>query len=373
MRTAKVYDHLPVQRFRPEVTHCPTCQTRLRRWVTIAERTIITLAGPIRVIHRGYRCLNPACPAPPRLYRSAGADALALPGFTFGMDIVLWIGQLRLAQHQTLDEAYQTVCEQLALHNVTISRREILYLFDAYCTLLRVSQQPAHDPTWREWEAQVQANGGLILALDGIQPDRGNETVYLVREVLTGRILAAENVRLSSAAVIKALLAPVVALQLPVLGVISDAQESILQAVAELWPQVPHQVCHFHYLREAGRLMFDADRALKVDMRKDLMTKTRVLRNQLERHIAAHRADDPTEVAQLEVLADYALGVQTALNQDGTQPYTYAGLATYDACSEIAHSLAQVEKGAHASADVVPPNSRGSRRLSRVGNSGRKR
>jgi predicted metal-binding protein len=238
---------------------------------------------------------------------------------------------------------------------------------------MRMTHHPAHDPTWMEWEAQVQANGGMILSLDGIQPDRGSETVYLVREVLTGRMLAAENVRLSSAAVIKALLAPVVALQVPVLGVISDAQESILQAVAELWPQVPHQICHFHYLREAGRLMFDADRALKVDMRKDLMTKTRVLRNQLERYIAAQRADNPTEVAQLEVLADYALGLQTALNQDGTQPYAYAGLATYDACTEIAHSLAQVEKGAHPSADAVPPNSRGSRQLSRAGSSGRKR
>ena len=87
---------------------------------------------------------------------------------------------------------------------------------------------------------------GLILSIDGIQPDKGNETVYLVREVLTERILAAENVSSSRTEVIKHLLAPVVTLGLPVRGVVSDAQESILLAVAALWPEVPHQVCQFH-------------------------------------------------------------------------------------------------------------------------------
>lgn len=357
MRTAKIYQQLPTRRFRPELTHCPTCQTRLRRWTTISQRTVITLDGPLHLVHRGYRCPNPACAAPPRLYRSARADALALPGFTFGLDLICWIGQLRLAQHQTLDETYQAVVQKLAPFQVTISRREVLYLFDAYCTLLRAAHQPATDPMWADWLLQVSVNGGIIVSLDGIQPDRGNETVYVVRDVLTGRILAVDNVRLSSAAVITTLLAPVAALELPVLGVISDAQESILQAVAALWPQVPHQVCHFHYLREAGRFMFDADRAVKVDIRKDMMLKTRVFRNQLEHHLAVMSETHATERAQLEILADYALGLQTALNQDGIQPYHYAGLGTYDACSEIATSLERLEKGGTRSASDVPPSS----------------
>src|SRR3712207_21677 len=107
-------------------------------------------------------------------------------------------------------------------------------------------------PIYTAWQEQVRANGGLIIAIDGIQPDKGNETVYLVRDVLTGRLLAAENVRVSSSEVIQALLAPVVALHLPVLGAISDAQESLCQAIAALWPDIPHQLCQFHYLREAG-------------------------------------------------------------------------------------------------------------------------
>ena len=41
--------------FRAELTVCPTCQTRLRRYATLSKRTVITLDGPVRLIHRGYR------------------------------------------------------------------------------------------------------------------------------------------------------------------------------------------------------------------------------------------------------------------------------------------------------------------------------
>jgi hypothetical protein len=102
----------------------------------------------------------------------------------------------------------------------------------------------------------VDKNGGIIVSIDGIQPDKGNETIYLVRDALTGRVLVAENVLSWETAVMKALLALVVALGVKVLGTISDAQESELLALQELWPQVPHQVCQFHVLRDASKTAF---------------------------------------------------------------------------------------------------------------------
>src|SRR3712207_1342974 len=257
MRRPKVYPHLTKRICRSEFTACLTCGTRLRRYATLSERPIITLSGPIRLTHCGYRCPDPTCPTARRSYRSAAADALALPGFTFGLDIIVLVGHLRLAQHHTLDQAHQVLQARLDPFAQTISRREISYLFDAYTTLVRATHEVADDTTWQE---QVRANGGLIISIDGIQPDKGNETVYLVRDVLTGRVLAAENVRVSDTATIKQLLAPVVALALPMLGAVSDAQESLCQAIAALWPDVPHQLCQFHYLREASRPMYEEDR-----------------------------------------------------------------------------------------------------------------
>lgn len=346
-KQARQYSTAPLRRFfRPELTVCPTCQTRLQRYATLSQRTVITLNGPVRLIHRGYRCPNSECGTRMRRYRSAAADALALPGFTFGLDIVILVGQLRLAHHQTLDEVHQALLSRLAPFAMTISRREVLYLFDAYSTLLRAGGAVTEDIQWRE---QVEQNGGLIISIDGIQPDIGNETIYLVRDVLTARVLAAENVTSSETAVIKALLAPVVALGLPVIGAISDAQESLGKAIAELWPDIPHQTCQFHYLREAADPIYNLDRSTRKAMRKDIQTKVRETRKQLSHHLQAlqepSHAEQKLEREQLAVLADYALSIQTALNFQGVPPLVYPGIQAYDALTEIEASLQGLEKG----------------------------
>jgi hypothetical protein len=147
------------------------------------------------------------------------------------------------------------------------------------------------------WLAQAEANGGIIVSVECIQPDRGNEAMYLVRDALTGRMLVAENVLSSETEVMKALLAPATTLGVKVLGTITDAQESELRVVEQRWPDVPHQVCQFHILREASRPGFEVDRKLKTAPRKRLGEEVRVVRRQLK-HDLQH-AEAP-EAEQLE-------------------------------------------------------------------------
>jgi transposase len=109
MKTARKCPLVKKRFYRPEQSLCPECQSHLRRAVTLSERTVITLQGAIKVVHAGYRCPNVECAARTRTYRSAQADSLALPGFPFGLDIVLLVGQLRLGQHQTVDEAHRNL------------------------------------------------------------------------------------------------------------------------------------------------------------------------------------------------------------------------------------------------------------------------
>jgi len=306
--------------------------------MTLTRRTVITLDGVIKLNHAGYRCPDAQCPGHQRTYRSPQADALALPYFTFGLDIVLLVGRLRLREHQTVDEMHQELLTRLEPLGVNISQREMLYLFEAYCTLVRASSEAKDD---QPWLAQVEKNGGIIVSVDGIQPEKGNETVYLVRDALTGRVLCAENVTSSETAVMKALLAPVVALGVKVLGTISDAQESELKAVEDLWPEVPHQVCQFHVLRDASQRAFDADKAVKTAMRKKLQPKGRAVRKQLKKQVPT---SSPEEAKQLAVLDEYASGMLTALNTDGLQPFTYATVEAAPALDEVEASLQQLEK-----------------------------
>jgi hypothetical protein len=342
MRQSRSYPKVIRGWYRPVEHKCLECHRTLREAVAVSRRTVITLQGVIKLNHAGYRCPDAQCVGHARTYRSVEADALALPHFTYGLDIVLLVGRLRLREHQTVDEIHRELLKQLEPLGVKIARREILYLFEAYCTLLRASSEAKDD---QQWLAQVKENGGIIVSVDGIQPEKGNETVYLVRDALTGRVLAAENVTSSETAVMKALLAPVVALEVErkvkVLGTITDAQESELKAVEALWPKVPHQVCQFHALRDASKSAFEADKRVKTAMRKQLQPKVRAVRKQLKKQIPTTR---PEEAKQLAVLDDYASGILTALNTDGLQPFTYATVEAAQALEEVEASLQRLEK-----------------------------
>jgi hypothetical protein len=338
MKRSRSYPNVVKRWYRPVEHKCSDCQRTLREVKTLSKRTVVTLAGVIKVTHAGYRCPEGECPGHQRTYRSVEADALALPGFTYGMDIVLLVGRLHLGEHQTVDEVHQELLERLAPLGVRISRREILYLFEAYSTLLRASSEAKDD---LEWLGQAKKNGGIIVSVDGIQPEKGNETVYVVRDALTGRVLAAEQVSSSETEVMKALLAPVVALEVKVLGTITDAQESELKAVEDLWPQVPHQVCQFHALRDASKSAYETDKQVKTAMRKRLQPKVRALRKQIKKRLATA---SPEEAKQLVVLDDYATGVLTALNTDGLQPFKYATVEASKILEEIEASLEQLSK-----------------------------
>ncbi len=338
MKPARSYANVKRRWYRPAEHECPVCQRTLRQAMTLTRRTVITLEGVTKLIHAGSRCPDSHCAGSQRTYRSVEADALALSGMTYGLDVVLLVGRLHLSQHRTVDEIHRELLERLAPLGVRISRREILYLFEAYCTLLRAASEVKDD---HQWLAQVKKNGGIIVSVDGIQPDKGNETIYLVRDALTGRMLGASNVTSSETAVMKALLAPVAALGVSVLGTITDAQESELQAVEQLWPEVPHQVCQFHALRDASQPAYEADREVKTAMRKQMQRKIKAVRKPLKRQIAA---GPPAEAEQLSVLDDYALGALSALNRDGTVPFNFAAVQAAEDLDEVEASLQRLAK-----------------------------
>lgn len=344
MRKKRTYQHFVKRIMRPEVTHCLTCKNKIKRCVTISDRMIVTLKQVIRLVHCGYRCPQLDCPGRKVLYRSSEADALALAGFLFGLDIVLEVGHLRLNEHKTVDEIHQHLLDQLAPLGQTISRREILFLFEAYTSLLRAGTEVSHDEDWKE---QARKNKGILLSIDGIQPDAGNETIYLVRDVFTGRILNAENTTESTKERLKQILSPVLALQIPVVGVISDAQTTQLQAVAELWPGIPHQICQFHALRDAGRLIYQADTRVRNDLRARMKQKTHEYRQNLHKRLKEVDVQDEKkqdEIQQLQILEEYAATVEGALQIGSKAPFQYGGLATQEALTQIQESLEKLEK-----------------------------
>jgi hypothetical protein len=105
---------------------------------------------------------------------------------------------------------------------------------------------------------RLQEQQQVILALDGLQPDVGHEMLWVLRDCASGEVLLARSLLGATERDLALLLEEVAAmcrkLEIPIVGVITDGQHSIRKAVARALPGVPHQLCHFHYLREAAKL-----------------------------------------------------------------------------------------------------------------------
>jgi hypothetical protein len=118
------------------------------------------------------------------------------------------------------------------------------------------------------------------------------------------------------------------ALPVPIAGVVSDGQRSIRNAVARALPGVPHQLCQFHYLREAALPIYEADRHAKVQLKK----RVRGVRP-IERKVEG-RSD-----AAAAVIRGYCAAVRSSLTDDGRPPLEPSGLKLQGRLSAIAGSL----------------------------------
>jgi hypothetical protein len=304
--------------------HCPLCGETM--WAAYHNyRTITTLDNVLHLTLQIRRCLNRACPHFRRPYRPEAEGRLALPKHEFGLDVVAWVGTLRYAQHRSLPEIHQ----HLLHRGVTVAPRTVTHLLERYDELLTLALTDT-----ARLQRITQAHGRVILALDGLQPDVGHEALWVLRDCLSGEVLLARSLLSATQADLAALLRTVrQTLQGPIVGIISDGQLSIRGAVAEVFSDVPHQLCHFHYLHEAAKPIYEADRHAK----KELKKRVRGVRP-LERRLEGR--SDP----EAAVVRGYCAAVRSALTDDGRPPLDASGLKLHDRLSAITASLERVEK-----------------------------
>jgi hypothetical protein len=113
--------------------------------------------------------------------------------------------------------------------------------------------------------------------------------------------------------------------------VISDGQHSIRKAVAAVLPGVPHQLCHFHFLREAALPIFEADRHAKKELKKGV----RGVRP-IERMVEGRSDPDA------DLVRGYCSAVRSAITDDGRAPLDAAGLRLKERLEKVAGSLERV-------------------------------
>jgi hypothetical protein len=183
----------------------------------------------------------------------------------FGLDIIARVGALRYSEHRSLLDIHQ----QLLARGISIAERTVTYLMQRYEELVAL-----HLSDHARLCERLTQQGKVILAIDGLQPDVGHEVLWVIRDCLSGEILLARALLSSTQGDLTTLFREVKdQLPVPVKGIISDGQETIRSAVAFVFPNVPHQLCQFHYLRDAALPIFEADRHAKTELKKQMRVR----------------------------------------------------------------------------------------------------
>lgn len=292
-----------------------------------SRRTVATLDGLYALTLVVRQCQDPACSLYRRAYRPEEEGHWALPQGEFGLDVIALVGALRFAEHRSVPEIHQS----LRARSVAIAERSVTNLLQRYEELvaLRLADQA-------RLKDRLATQERVILALDGLQPDVGHEVLWVLRDCVSGEVLLARSLLSATEADLVPLLREVAdALPIPIGGVITDGQASVRNAVATALPGVPHQLCQFHYLREAAKPVFAADRHAKVLLKKEVRG-VRPIERALE-----GREDEAAAAGR-----GYCLAVRSALTDDGRPPLCAAGLRLHDRLGAIHASLERVaEKG----------------------------
>ena len=305
-------------------TACPCCAHRM--WFAYEDhRKVTTLAEVIQVTLQVRRCVNPSCERYHVAYRPEAEGGLALPHHEFGLEVIAWIGERRYREHRSVPEIHR----QLQAQGVAIAERTVEHLLARYDELvsIAVADQPRRQEIFT-------AQGRLIVAIDGLQPDKGQEVLWVIRDVLSGEVLLARSLLSARQVDLAGLLRDALdGVAVPVVGVISDGQQTIRQAVAAVLPGVAHQLCQFHYLREAAKPIWEADRHAK----KTLAKRVRGVR-------PLEREAEQQETAAGTVVRSYGAAVRSALTEVDRPPLDLGGLRLRRRLAAVVASLERVAK-----------------------------
>jgi hypothetical protein len=322
----------------------PICDHRFHR--------IFTFQGPVEIVCKLVQCPDRHCPAHAHPLSPLAEAQLTLPWWTIGWDVFCWLGHRRFARHWSIP---QLRAELQDTYHIRLSDDAIAGYLRRYQTIVAARQQDAAllAAAYRDLDA-------VVLSIDGLQPEKGHETLYVVRELRGKRVWFAEALLSSAAAEIRPLFvkAKQWAEQLgkPVALWMSDKQDAFVKGIAAEFPAVPHRYCQNHFLRDVAEEVLAADSHAKVKMRRKVRGLRAIEQDVLaQQRVAAAAAPPPAAAAAAAaatlapadlppagvgaVVLEYCAAVRGILNDGQGGPLQPPGLRMAEALGEVQESI----------------------------------
>lgn len=337
----------------PESPSCGECGRRMHVR-NYRRRRVYSLGGPLVLECKLKHCPHPACPNHRRTFSPERELTLAMPRWLIGWDVVCWLGHRRFARHWSVP---QIRAELLDSYGIVLSEDAIEDYLQRYQCMLAARQQD-----FALLKKEYATTRQVVLSIDGLQPEKGHETLYVVRELGRERVWFAQPLLSSATEEIRPLIVQAKdwakRLGCRVRMWMSDKQDAFVKTIASVCPGVPHRYCSNHFLRDLAKPVLELDSHAKVQMRGKIRGLRGIEREVLKERAAAHAGhDEPQEqppataastVDRMEVVLDYCAAVRGIINDSQGGPLRPPGLRMSEALGEVRQSLQrnlQLKKG----------------------------
>lgn len=343
--------------------NCPVCG-RMMHICDHRHRRFHTLDGPVQLVCKLNHCPDPACPGHAKTKSPELEITLALPQVAIGWDVFCWIGHRRCSRHMAISLIQSELLDD---HGIKLSEDAIDQYIRRYQVMLAARQQDAE-----LLRQQYESAAKIILCIDGLQPEKGHETLYVVRELTRKRVWFAEALISATEDEVRRLIRQAKewakSLGTPVGLWVSDKQDAFVKGIEAEFPDVPHRYCDNHFLRDVAKPVLEADSHAKVQMRAKVRGLRKIEQAVLQRQKAETKDEltsdapeatgtataatanlSPAVVAPANsVVLDYCAAVRGILNDDQGGPLDPPGLRMAEALNEVEESIQRnldAEKG----------------------------
>ena len=300
----QLFGRRPTLPFRSNRRRCPDCHKRLYVRKTRTRRMRTLSMGAFTAHETLLECRNNDC-SNQRVYADEAPGKLVAPGSCFGYDVLVYVGRALFLRHRCIEE----IIEELAGCGVAISASEVAYLAKRFVASLAL----AHREATPRIKKAMKANGGCILHLDGTH-EKSAPVLMSSLDSLSGILLGNVKVPTEKTEELVAFLKQIKQRYGSPVACVHDMAPGILAAVEEVFPGVPDFICHFHFLRDAGKDLLEKEyAAIRQRLRKHglgekLQAQARTLKPRIEQHPdlcphfcqSLHRGDLPIKEELLE-------------------------------------------------------------------------
>jgi hypothetical protein len=235
---------------------CNYCKEELKFAHSTSGKTIYCLDGVYKQFINLYHCADPACKGATEYVNPS--PRLDYSGRYYGADVFRTVADFFLRVKLKAEQIHlllQGMNLEISLSTVKSMVKDVILL--------------KSDAIDRKTTELIKQQQQIILCLDGQQPDNGTRSLWLFTDLLSGRVLHTQLLDKADSKTLHEQIEFVLEkYQTKLGGVVSDKQNNLVKCMQSYYPQIPHQICSFHFSNNIWKHLEMFDNRIHMDLRK---------------------------------------------------------------------------------------------------------